>query len=208
MDDNVEQNDESSLQNLQSSLQSSESSSDRIEEQSENVEAISLVSYQIQNETVVETIEEQLINLYNDELRSLCSIMRCAAHCAQLASVHVTSKYDAQFSKIRKFVHNCDKIQHHRIFSNLKKPRIENTTRWNSSYNMVHDLCTLKAEYRAIDHPDFELASEIWQFAEEYEAAFSSVSEALLIFQKSSITMSKLKEAHIRITLIFIYFFL
>ena len=76
-------------------------------------------------------------------------------------------------------------------FQGVKKPRTDNDTRWNSTFEMVKDFKENSEAYKEITHADFFLLDDTWDFIDEYFEAFQPVAKAMKYFQMTDLTMSE-----------------
>lgn len=132
-----------------------------------------------------------IINIWEDELGTLGSLARCGAHCLQLASGKVTKIYDQYINPLRQFIKHSRLAANRNIFNNLHKPSDDNITRWSSTFRMIDEFFQHKEQYKAIQHPSFDLSDNVWLFVEEFRDLFKHVDQSILYFQREYHTMCK-----------------
>lgn len=109
-------------------------------------------------------------------LASVLSVVRCAAHTIQLAAYDVLKVIKPQVDDCRYLVKKL-RTSARTGGITFKMPVLDNTTRWNSTYEMLKSLINAKDHINAIHLEDLDIQPDInWSFIEDFVLAFDPLA--------------------------------
>lgn len=132
-------------------------------------------------------------------LKTVVNIIRCGAHTLQLAVHDVLKSVDILPTIIK-----CRELVKYLMTSNIKillrahniskKPILDNSTRWNSTYAMLERLLEYKLFCNDADHianyPKLVVEENVWEFIEEFILVFKPVYICTKMMQEEQYPLS------------------
>lgn len=153
-----------------------------------NVVKVSKLLQELQEENLLMAEEEdELTNAnstyksFESQISSVFSVVRCAAHTIQLAAYDVIGVLQSQINDVRDV---AKKIRTNLRTGNrdISLPCLDNSTRWNSTYDMITSILGLKDYINDLD--DCTNISIDWTFVERFATAFKPLAECTTHMQK------------------------
>lgn len=115
--------------------------------------------------------EDKKEDWIQNEIESVLSVVRCAAHTLQLAAYDIIKTIQCDVNKCRQVVKDLRTA--FRSGSYLTLPVLDNTTRWNSTFDMLESLFSLRE-----DLENKSIISDIdWTFIETFLTAYKPVAK-------------------------------
>lgn len=146
-----------------------------------NVVKVSKILQELQEDQICEEIDEESeIDGENTEniqksLTSVLSVVRCAAHTIQLAAYDVLKVVEPQVVECRTVIKKI-RSSVRAGGGEIHMPVLDNTTRWNSTYEMLKSLQSIK-EYIETEYLESSDQIDInWNFVTEFLTAFTPVA--------------------------------
>lgn len=119
-------------------------------------------------------------NNIQSQIASVFSVVRCAAHTIQLAAYDVLKTLEGDIKECRNIVKKLrTSVRSGSIEISL--PCLDNVTRWNSTYDMINSILSIRDYIENVDS-----ASHInvnWIFVQNFLAAFHPIAECTLKLQ-------------------------
>lgn len=140
-------------------------------------------------EKIIGDLDTEMTSFLDHE-HGIVNTIRCASHTLQLVVHDVVSKQNCteNINRCRKYVIalRTPKLKALLRLANLPVPKLDVTTRWNSTYDMLCSFLALKDFcVQHSDNPQLDVPEDLWTFCNNFIAAFEPVKKASILLQES-----------------------
>lgn len=146
-----------------------------------NVLKVSRLLQEMQQENIDEEhVDDAESNQIESNLESILSIVRCAAHTIQLAANDVIKTLTSEIEECRKIAKHLRTLVRSGT-ENIALPCLDVVTRWNSTYDMINKILSLKEYIENLD--SLSIFDINWSFIQNFVTAFAPLAKCTIKLQ-------------------------